>query len=506
MKRISPIRSFLLPFLAFLALSSAWAMTTPMAGYPDEPAHIVRAAAVADGQLLPLGHDADGSGYFEVPASLADIQEWDDCFAHQPKIGAICQQDIVAKKGSAEVSTSAWAYNPIYYAIIGWPTQLTDDPHLMVYSMRLLTALVSSVLLGAAFHSLVSMLGLRRSLFAAAAFATPMIFFLSGAVNPNAWEITGGLALFTALLSLGYRREKAASDVPALVMIGLSASIVANMRGVSPIWVAGLGVIGLICISKRLPSLARRPWAWIALAVILLATLAGLRWASSTVILLDTAERADPPSLLTVIDVMFRRTIFEHAYVGLFGWTDTGAPLIAVVLIGGLGVLGILAAFWLGRTHLQVALGVAVAMWIVLPIAIQAWLSGSAGIIWQGRYTLVMYAAVIILASVTINDSLKPLRIRRPRTLIWLLGSAITCAHAYSFYYSQLRYAEGTNGTLVGTLVSPEWSPPGGALPWVLLTAIGCMGLTALASDALTRNVRSFEGVSAATAESEVLT
>lgn len=476
------IRTFVASFLLFLMAAASWAMATPLAGSPDEPAHIIRAAAVAHGQLLPEGNDEVGRGYFEVPASLERARDWEDCFAHKAQAGAACQPPIPTTPGMAQASTTASAYNPVYYAMVGWPSLFVDDAYGMVYFMRLLTAIVNSLLLAATTVFLSMILGLRRTAVVMAATVTPMLLFLGGAVNPNAWEISGGMALLAAALAIGHRPDGQATAWPALATIAASGALVANLRGVSPLWVAVLGLLGLLAIPRdRLRGLVRGPGMWITLGVVSAGVVCAVLWgrvAGAFALEGDFANKDWPA--LRVIDFMLRRTIFEHAYVGLFGWTDTAAPLIAVIILGGLGVLIVAAAFAVGRGRLLVLTCAAIAIWLVAPALIQLWYVRTAGIIWQGRYTMVMYVAVIILSAVTVNAVVKRTNGVLDRRVGWVFGIAVTFAHAYTFLYTELRYAEGLSGTLIGAFVTPAWGPPGGALLWFLLTCAACVGFTHL--------------------------
>lgn len=469
-------RTFVVAFVLFFLASTAWAITTPLAGSPDEPAHIVRAAAVAHGQLLPDGQDAEGRGYFRVPASLGDARGWEDCFAHDAEQGAACQPRFPALPGLARESTSASAYNPLYYSIVGWPSLFIDDPYPMVYSMRLITAAVNSLLLAAAFVFLSTIMRPGRAAVVMGATATPMLFFLGGAVNPNAWEITGGMALLCAVLSIGHRPDRDAPTWPALVVIAVSGALVANLRGISPLWVVVLGVIGLIAIAgPPLRQLARRPGMWIALAVVALGFVAAVTWGLiAGAFALEGNYDNKEWSPLRVVDFMLRRTVFEHAYVGLFGWTDTAAPLITVVILGGIGIGLIASAFWLGRGRMLALTCAAMIVWLAAPALIQLWYVRSAGMIWQGRYTMVMYTAVVILAAVAVNAKTRNVQVAQSRRLSVVLGGLVVFAHGYVFAFTQMRYAEGTDATLLGSLLSPSWSPPGSALVWLVLTCAAC--------------------------------
>lgn len=468
------IRTFWIPFVLLFLACTAWTFATPMAGVPDEPAHIIRAAGAAQGQFYPDGTDEVGRGYFEVPASLADARAWEDCFAHKPLQDASCQVIAGAASGQVRVSTTASLYNPAYYVAVGWPALLTEDPYVMVYSMRLLTGVVTAALAAIAFHFLSTMMGVRRSGLVLAMTVTPMVLFLGGAVNPNAWEIVGGMAILAAVLSLGYRRDRPASPVAALMVIGVVGALVCNLRGISPLWVAVLGVIGLIALPWQVVrDLLRKPAAWVAAGIILAGVALAVLWGVSAGAFTLEGDFANKNwTAGQVLESMVRRTVFEVGYVGLFGWTDTSAPLIAVVTIGGLAVLTIAAAFWLGSRRFLIVTVLAGAAWLLLPALVQLSYVRSAGMIWQARYSMAMYVGVVVIAAVATHLGWGSRPVPRSARLTWVLGALVWAAHVYTFVIMQTRYARGTGGTIWMLFKEPLWSPPLGAPFWLALLAL----------------------------------
>ena len=58
----------LLALAGILIVSAAWVLATPVFAYPDEGAHVTRAAAVADGQLVPPDQPVSKEGWSIVRA------------------------------------------------------------------------------------------------------------------------------------------------------------------------------------------------------------------------------------------------------------------------------------------------------------------------------------------------------------------------------------------------------------------------------------------------------
>src|SRR2546430_1505376 len=110
-------RIWLTGFLAFFALSAAWALATPLSAVPDEPAHIVKAAATARLEFrgvtvtqstvvdnVPTDEQMAG---FKVPAGYRQLLDMHDCYHVDKHVPASCADPIGAEDGDAVVGTSA---------------------------------------------------------------------------------------------------------------------------------------------------------------------------------------------------------------------------------------------------------------------------------------------------------------------------------------------------------------------------------------------------------------
>jgi len=130
------------------ALLVTWSLGTARYGGPDEPAHVIRAYAVAHGDVLgdrpdPATLDlAPGYRVVDVPASLASGDP--ACFRHDSTVTPDC---AVASTSTEPVAaaTSAGINPPLYYAVVGPLARLGDaaDPT----SYRIAAALLAGVVL-----------------------------------------------------------------------------------------------------------------------------------------------------------------------------------------------------------------------------------------------------------------------------------------------------------------------------------------------------------------------
>jgi len=72
-----PVLIWLVAFLGYACLGTAWALAIPVNGHTDERAHIIRTYAVATGQISgrkPFRGKAFAGSEFAVPASLLAFQ------------------------------------------------------------------------------------------------------------------------------------------------------------------------------------------------------------------------------------------------------------------------------------------------------------------------------------------------------------------------------------------------------------------------------------------------
>ena len=110
----------------------------------------------------------------------------------------------------------------------------------------------------------------------------------------------------------------------------------------------------------------------------------------------------------------------------VLGWLDTPAPTGVVwgtlLLIGALLVPALIAA----RPRMRWALVAAIVAAVVIPVLAQAVLYPTTGLIWQGRYTLVLSIGVVITAGIALDDSQE----LSPRLARRLLGTCLVLGQA----------------------------------------------------------------------------
>jgi hypothetical protein len=452
-------RGLIAYFFAMLALVLTWAVGMPRFAAPDEPAHIYKAYGTAHGQLL-------GAAVPDLPANYREFDGPDalgppnlNCYNGQPDVPASCATDV-----SPRLISSAARYPPWYYGLVGVPVAASGRAD-RVWPYRFVSAVFCVALLAAGMF--VAKRSVRRDLVPLQfAILTPMALFLMGSVNPNAIEIAGFVLVWACLVRVVSEAELSRR---LLIVGSIVAAAVVLMRPLAFVWLCGVAAVLFVVAGaeRRRALLHRRVWPWAAgpPAVALVAS-----WLWS---LYSKIEVKDPrvSSTLTLGGVL-RRSIddwpdYLRQSVGVLGWLDTVLPRF--VYVSWYAALILVAVVFLreaSRRSLWAA-GCLVAIWLALPLAINAFTNSRAGLTYQGRYTLPLFAG---LAFLPMTNYRSPWRDRRDRQW-WLVGLvlALVCvAEVGAFWQMLRRFTVGADGKIVltGTL---GWEPP--VAPMLLIAA-----------------------------------
>lgn len=471
---------WLLAFVGFVLPIAAWSLATPEFASPDEISHAYRAVSVVRGEFLPQADSAlgGGAGTVSVPKGYAAAADSIGCYVFDGKVTADCAQDVQPSEELEPRSSGAARYNPFYYLLVGWPTLLSTGGA-GYFGMRLVSAALAAGFLASGFVS--AWRGRQSRLWRGAVVlaGTPMVFFMAAVCNPNGLEIAAAISVWAALLRLLTGTAWSSGETGALLRrFAIGSSALVLTRGLSPLWLA---IIGLTCLAVAdLPRVARllrsaRTWVWIGL--VLLATAGSVGWTLA-------AGTSNIPDLYAEPDKTFLGAItYEWGFMGgrlqqffgLFGWTDTPSPALAIMLftlaLGGLVIL----ALALGRTRPMIVLLALGAIVIGLPLALEAMQFNELGLFWQSRYTLPIAVGIPLLAAYALTErgtlaGSSAGHVLRTRRLAVIITAAVAIAHIMSFSNAIIRYSAGLDNTLspfVGT-----WHPVGGvALVHVLQVA-----------------------------------
>ncbi|WP_309134370.1 DUF2142 domain-containing protein [Cellulomonas sp.] len=468
------------------ALTALWSLAAPPMASPDEPSHVVKAAAVARGQLSGTPNDVEQSvarpgvgTLVRLPSDFADALSLPNCFAFQQDVPADCQaDDLPPARGEVLVETFAGQYPPLYYALVGWPSLfLAAEPSIL--AMRLVSALVGAALVTWGAYRLTTIRGNRAGLLGAAVATTPMCLFLMGTVNPAGLEIAAAFSFWAACLALVARGGPVTTA--ALVQAVVSGALLVNSRASAPVWAVGIVVVALVAAPRgRWREIVRlRAVRWLApVAVLTSAGAAAWVLAQGEVVTTSGLYPHYADRKVALLDVLGEGWTYLQNVIGNFGWLDAPAPPLTFVLwLVALGVLLPPAAGARGPLRPRVALGLAIAGVAAAPVVLQVPTMADTGLIWQGRYVLPFAVGVPVLAALVLRvdatatgDATR----RTARTTVLVL----LVAHVAAFYWGSRRYAVGLQGELV--TLTPPWSSPVGYLPGVALYALLAGALAAV--------------------------
>jgi hypothetical protein len=308
---------------------------------------------------------------------------------------------------------------------------------------------------------------------------TPMVFFLAGAVNPNALEIASGASLLALLLSV-LHGSRATPSWPVLIGIVVSGVLLANTRGLSPLWMGLIGVLALLAAPRGRVLEVLRSWRVIAaLAALALGVAAACAWILSTNTLgsMGVYPGAEGVTPVGAFLVMLIDRSFDPGIIGVFGWLDTFAPGFVLVLWSALLFGLLVAAFTAVRGRALLSLVAATAVVTLVPPVAQAASIETSGYIWQGRYTLVAFVVLMLLTGLQLGASLPfaPLA----RRLLVSLSVLVVLGHTWSLALATKRYAVGIDRSWAEFLLYPRWLPPAGHL-WTVTCLLGAVAFVAV--------------------------
>jgi hypothetical protein len=478
-------------FGAFALLGVVWCLTIPLAAGPDEPNHAIRATAVARGQLDTSTRDIVGGRNaiipatdVQVPGGYSALNVLALCYENTAGGGSVpCARthQVRGDGPTTAATTYVGSYQPVYYALVGWPSRLVELPTAL-YAMRLIGALVAAALLASGLTSAVA-IGRRRFLVVAATVGiTPMVMFLFGVVNANGLEIAAAFCVWLSVLELLTAERPLRRRV--LLRAGVSSVLLAWCRPLSPVFlIVILGVVGLIALDRRhWRSLWDDRRARLAGGVVALATVASLAFVvvNQSLNKIIKFPVANPPSTVELAHTSLTRTgLHVEQMVGTLGWISFQPPKLPPWLVDGweLAVVALVVVAVVAGTGRQRVVLVATVVGVIgLPVASDALAGAQYGTAWQGRYALPLAVGMPILAGWIIDTRLAV----SDRLVRWgaIALAVLVPAGLFVALASVIAQAVDGNGT--------SWTRAFGAEPWIgpvgpgPLLAAGLLGTVAL--------------------------
>ncbi|MBO1413411.1 DUF2142 domain-containing protein [Streptomyces sp. FH025] len=472
-------RTWWTAFIGFFLVCAGWALAAPYDASPDEREHIVRAVGVARGEFAPKPEAAGGgTGAFQhVPASIVR----DNCWWFDPTKSAACAKEPGGDQQIERVGTRAGRYNPLYYALVGWPMALWPN-WLGLTLARLVSAALVSALLASAAHALVAWTRHRVAAAGVLVAVTPITAHLAGSINPNGIEIAAGVALIAALIPTMLDPEQPLRRA-AMVQIGIAGAVLMTVRSLGPLWAAVIvGIMLIPAKRERLKQLLRFRPAWWAAGTLFLTGAAGALW--TVVMKASEMMPVQVPPGITVpkairYEVIVRWPEYFTELVGVPSWLDTRLPGTAYYLwflaIGCLVLPAVAFGTWSDRWRVF-AFFLAPFGAITLSDAMEAHKVGFAA---QGRYMLPVVVGVPLLAAFVIGQrgGLSP---ARSASLVRTVALVVLPLQLAFLAYTMIRWQAGVGNSVDYTPLNPlsgTWHPPTGSATALLTGVAGCLVL-----------------------------
>lgn len=452
------------------ACFAVWALTSPLMGVPDEPAHTVKAASVWHGQLrgeeerIEGAEGMSGSGdivvdVVEVPRAYASAHSLPGCYAFRPDVPADCAPDLPEAGEMTESPTTAGAYPPLFYALVGWPSRLVQNDA-GAYLMRLAGAAAGALLIAFALRSLSRAVPLSLAVVAFVLAATPMVPFLMGSINPAGLEIAAALLFWAALVSVALTWSPGApldKWLVAEVLVGFAVLVGTRSLGIV---FAGLALVSVAAFAgfRRCRDLVADRKVLLLCAVGAVVAAAAMVWVLVAGHLSSVPGAPLEPGARPVVVLGGALDDFLRQMVAVLGWKDT--PVTAAVIAWAvaasalLGATVLLGLAWRRGVVLVAALAV-----VLLPVVFQMGTLERDGLAWQGRYLLPFAVGVPMLAVVAIAPALGRFR-SGWRTLAVLVTGLCALATAVSHYTWLRRSAIGVVVDSLNPLSWEGWEPP----------------------------------------------
>ena len=462
---------WLLASLVFSGLIGVWSLSQPPYGGSDEMAQVIKATGTVRGQLIgqPDPGKVPAFRVFEVPKVFSEVAR--PCFNRGQPAG--CQKFKEHDGTLVKASSYVGRYPPFYYAIVGLPS-LFDYSQRGIYEMRLVSALISGLMLGAGF-ALASMYGKRLLRAGMLICVTPQVIYFASMINPNGLEMSSAATAWVSWLIL--MRDADQRPARAVVVVAtISTAVFLFCRPLSVLWV-GLMLITVVCsVAGGLRKVLRWTSTKIAIGVLALVGLASGAWvllAQSYKVTPARHERMLPKGtgFSGYLNFSLHSFLGPKGYlvqfIGVFGWSwHPVRPLTLFCWAAALGLV-LIPALVLGSTRHRVGM-----IWIVLVTfvasnAIPLSQSHSLGLVWHGRYVLPFLIGLPLLAALSLEDRIGWLapQLSVPIAALTTAG-VITGWYRCIYPYVVGRHYKGS----IFDQVPGRWTPP---IPlWMLMVLL----------------------------------
>jgi hypothetical protein len=421
-----------------------------------------------------------------VPASLNRYR----CWQFHPEQPATCQGEPGGDRTPIVVPSAAGRYNPLYYAVVGWPMAALPDWAGILFA-RLLSAALCAAMLASAFRNALVWSRGRIATIGVVVATTPMVAQMGGAINPNGLEIASGVALFGAGVPLidALRRHVRAdategpSPFPSVAgllhQVGIAAFTLAVLRAAGPLWL----VVSLLALLAPFSwRLLRLLWSWRAVRrwtlAVGLAVVASVAWTEA----LGTAQFGDytggqrytgPEAVWWLINTW---PAYLNQAIGVMSWLDTSLPspiyTLWQIAAGALVVTALVVTDRAGRWRLAATAAAA----FLVPSAAMLAMINTSGAFAQGRYFLPVLVGLPITAAYLIADAPAAARAAAARRAARTAAVVLLPINVLALAYTMVRWQRGLVPIPSPSQLNPfggVWHPPLGSVVPLLAAVLG---------------------------------
>jgi hypothetical protein len=453
----------LLVLVGVFAAQLAWVVGVPPFRGIDEFDHAFRAASVALGDVRPAQLPADdGRGAIgEVPPALAADAKG-QCESLDYTRDSNCNPVETLPNGNARIASSAAAYSPVYYVVVGTIARPWDGAAAL-YVMRLASSLINALMIALAAWCL-----LRRSrtgwpLTGFLVGLTPMAVYTSMLPAPNGLELSAALVLWCALLALQQSDEKYHGRL--LAAVGGAGLILGSVRQTGPVFIVLILAVCLLTAPRRSLAVVRRHRVGVAAAGVL--TVAGGVYQLHWMLTRPPVAVLDASSVRDVAMVVKQPALWIFQWIGAFPFRDQPTSLVTYAACGTAITLLLVLGLRRGGRNGWLAGGV-VTLSLLVPLAF-TWLTyAELGPFWQGRYALPFLLGTTILMGLALDTADRQVR-RSDRVLqqlmVLLMAAGGAAAVIDTVNKESLRAVSASD---------PHWLQPG---PVVILLLAAVNGI-----------------------------
>ncbi len=479
---------FLVPLLLICAQGAAWAFATPLLAGPDEPSHIITAAADVRGHLFKpeVLHEPKAIQSARLPLTFADMQSESlclelstgpaNCRLPPTQCKSLTSSEVrcglPAKSGGAieTATTYTGRYPPLYYLFVGSPSLVWTSSG-VVYVMRLLSVLLSGLLIAVALYAVRRWSTTPLIVGGLALALTPSAAYLMAVINPNGFEIAAAISVWVTgmVLVRGHWEEP---PVLLVAIVGVSMSLLLLARASSPVWAAVIVVILALASRQSMwvtlvRSRAVRWWTAVV-AVVGVVAVGSIEALHSSIVLPAGQTEAGVPLVTIAKTALGQSNTLLREMIGVLGWNNAPVPLFTTVIwYTGLVFIAVMALSSLRATGVRpmCAVVVAATVTVAAPVLYNVATARTSGYLFNGRYTLPVAVGVAVVGSM-----LAPESIRRWLRGVGVLLVFVALANVAAFAWVLRRYMVGEDGpSNPFAHVAGHWSPP---IPLVVLVLL----------------------------------